>query len=305
MQILKGHGKKVHSLAFSPDGSLLAVAGHNRVVRLWDVAGKLRAKLPLDGEFVMGPVVAFSPDGGLLAATDESEVRVWLAATGEDFKRLPEKARGRRRSLGDPLALAFSPDGNQLVAAGGEGGYWEQARTWDTRSWQEQPALTFQEEGCSECNALAFSPDGRLLATVSDSDGLRLWGPADRKEKLARPFRVPAGKAVLVFSPDGRHLAYGCATVLNILDLSRKADVATLRLPKKHFQAAAFSPDGRYLATVSNEETVKIWGTATWQLRDELGWQIGGLKCVAFAPDGMRAACGGEGGQVVVWDVDV
>ena len=54
---------------------------------------------------------------------------------------------------------------------------------------------------------------------------------------------------------------------------------------------------------VSNDETVRLWGTRTWQELSSLAWGIGKLKCVAFSPDGTRAACGSHNGTIVVWDV--
>jgi hypothetical protein len=57
------------------------------------------------------------------------------------------------------------------------------------------------------------------------------------------------------------------------------------------------------LLTVSNEATAKMWDTAVWTLRDQYAWEIGSLKCAAFARDGLRAAAGGEKGQAIIWDV--
>ena len=89
-----------------------------------------------------------------------------------------------------------------------------------------------------------------------------------------------------------------------MLDPKTLTDVTAIEQEAKHFQAAAYSTDGRMLATVSNEETVKLWDTADWQVRQTFAWRTGKLKCVGFAADGLRLAAGGEQGQVVVWDVE-
>jgi WD40 repeat protein len=73
----------------------------------------------------------------------------------------------------------------------------------------------------------------------------------------------------------------------------------------KDFTALAFHPSGRYLAATSNDGTVKLYDTSTWAVAQALDWDIGQLRSVAFSPDGMLAAAGGDKGKIVVWDVDL
>jgi WD40 repeat protein len=129
-----------------------------------------------------------------------------------------------------------------------------------------------------------------------------------KKGKLLHSHPVKTSGTVptmpLAFSGDGRFLVFGHAARLSVWDLEAKQIAGELQQEKKHFQDAAFAPHGPFLATVSNEETVKYWDTATWQVIQTFDWEIGKLKCVTFAPDGMRGATGGDKGQIVVWDVD-
>lgn len=72
-----------------------------------------------------------------------------------------------------------------------------------------------------------------------------------------------------------------------------------------HFTGMAFHPSGRYLAATSNDATVKLYDTASWQLATSFTWDVGRLRSVAFSPDGTLAAVGSDTGRVVVWDVDL
>lgn len=74
---------------------------------------------------------------------------------------------------------------------------------------------------------------------------------------------------------------------------------------RKHFTALAFHPSGRYLAATSNDETVKLYDTTTWEVARTFTWDIGRMRSIAFSHDGTLAAAGGDSGKVVVWDVDL
>lgn len=74
---------------------------------------------------------------------------------------------------------------------------------------------------------------------------------------------------------------------------------------RKHFTALAFHPSGRFLAATSNDATVKLYDTATWEVARTFTWDIGRMRSIAFSPDGTLAAAGSDSGKVVVWDVDV
>jgi WD40 repeat protein len=91
--------------------------------------------------------------------------------------------------------------------------------------------------------------------------------------------------------------------VLDVLNLVQPAITRT-NSSREHFTAAAFSPDGKLLATTSNDTTVTMWDTATWEPIRQYGWEIGRLRAVAFAPDGLTCAAGSDTGKVVLWDID-
>ena len=110
--------------------------------------------------------------------------------------------------------------------------------------------------------------------------------------------------AHLAFSPDGSVVAGTAGPRLRVWDVHSDRELALHKRGPKHFQGLSFSHDGRFLATVSNDSTVRLWDAGTWQEHATITWDIGALLNITFAPDGLRAAAGSDRGKVVIWDVE-
>lgn len=151
--------------------------------------------------------------------------------------------------------------------------------------------------------AVAFSPDGRTLATGSHGNTLNLWDVATGQVKAALEGHSGSVNAV-DFSPDGRFLASGSEdNTLKLWDVATGQIKATLRAHTDSISAVAFGPDGRTLASASSDDTVKLWDVATGRVTATLNAYSGSVSAVAFSPDGRTIASGSWDNTIRLWDV--
>lgn len=292
--------KQADRVAFSPDGSQLAVASWGGSVYLFSAAtGRLVRQLP--GTTAPANALAYSPDGSLLAVGDEQGgIRLWAPATGQ---QLSVPLAGHAGSVQD---LAYSPDGKQLASASTDG----TIRLWNLTV--SQPLGTALTGHVGSVNGVAFSPGGHQVATVGDDQTARVWNVASAtQERVISPFGALAGippltSAVAIravaWSPDGSLLATAGGQV-SLWQASTGQAIATLldATDVGWQDSVAFSPDGRLLAT-GGDDGVRLFTVAT---RKPYGPALPGTLntggAIAFSPDGKLLAVADNG--ISLWDV--
>jgi WD40 repeat protein/transcriptional regulator with XRE-family HTH domain len=280
----------VDAIAASPDGTRLATGEFDTTVRLWDtVAGRLL--LTLFGHSSQVVSVAFSADGNTLAsASEDGTIKLWDAHIGRELRTLAGHTSG-------VLGVTFSADGNRLYSASRDG----TARIWDIspaagRDWLNLAGHTDRLYGVD------YRPDGTQVATWSWDGTVKVWDTASGKTVLTLNHpRVPTNGGNVVYSPDGKRLAFNNGNGVQIVDADSSAVLQTL----PPFDSAAvdvtFAPDGHQIAAATSAGLVRIYDSRDGSLLLEFTAGTAGLQQIAFSPDGKRLAISSHDGAAI-WD---
>jgi RNA polymerase sigma factor (sigma-70 family) len=278
--------------AFSADGKTLVLQCNDSTVHVWDVAGRTEklASSPSPADF--GGTIALSPDGTVLATAPQAgkRVRLWDTRTLKELPPLLDQPATWVRPM------TFSPDGKLLAVTYGD----PAVRVWDLATRKKVRQLQGKDYYVDH---LAFSADGQTLAGA-DGYGATLWDVTTGK------FRHDFGHTYMIdsvhFSPDGRRLVSGASytdKVIRIWGALTGEEIAQLRGHTSGIEVIAYAPDGKLIASASQDGSVRLWDAATSREVRRLEAKDGMVYAMAFAPDGKTLATGGRRKAVHLWDV--
>ncbi|GGQ02186.1 nSTAND1 domain-containing NTPase [Streptosporangium pseudovulgare] len=324
-------------VAFAPDGKILATAGGDGVVRLWDVAARRQVGWFSTGDHRVESV-RFNPDGTRIATVDQQGMlRIWDSSTKVQLRAFDTGDWSIRR-------LAWSPDGITVATTGGA------ALLWDTHKGHRAGRLT--SGGRTQVTFVAFDPAGKLAVTGEGDGTVRLWDAVTRKPfgrplkghtrwitgatfipngrilitssqdrtvrmwdvergtPLGRPIKVTGdGVSALALSGDGQTIATGTALdgVIQLWDLTSQRRIGPTLTGHGSSLAGvaglAFGGDGSTLVSAGGDGSVRLWTTAGFrQVGPMLLGHKGSVETVAFSPDGRVLATAGGDKDIRLWD---
>jgi WD40 repeat protein len=298
----------VITLAFDPVGGTIAAVDENGRIHLCDLSsGRVRVVTPDEMERRRDEVhLSFSTDGALLATTSHGSpgghqpMAFWDVKSGAPLATLPSRSQGA-------CSPSFASDGRSVVVD------LERApRIWHFKPAVEPPSPAGHKD---EAWAVAFSPDGALLATGSDDTTephtIKLWDPATGQ--LIRGWDAGMGTvASLVFSPEGRILASGHLTLGNnvrLWDISTGRLLHTLHGHKGVVRAVAFAPGGKTLASAGGYQAqggedwaIRVWDVEAATCLRQLEDHSATVRSLAFSPDGGTLATVSHDKSLKLWD---
>jgi WD40 repeat protein len=277
--------KSIMALAFAADGKTISGEIEQGGIKLWDTrTGEVKKQLAEHAD--TGSMAATSVDGTMLAevGSDDETLRLWNVSTGE--KKIFPVTDG-------PLAaIAISADGQRLAIA-----HPSNVMVLNTASGE-----VIQKLPPAKIDCLAFSDDGRALATAGEGGTIQTWDLASGQ--LTKTIPGTDKITALRFGRGGMTLASASGKgSVSLWEL----ETGTLRLQLKKHSAAvnaiAFSADGNLLATGGDDRSVIIWETATGKARRTLKGHDLAVTSLAFSTDGSLLASGSGNASIVLWDV--
>jgi len=277
----------IFSVAFSPDGKVLATGDTNNEIRLYQVADG-KQLLNCKGHTGWIWSVAFSPDGRVLASGSEDQtVKLWDSSTSLCLATLQEHNGGI-------WSVAFSPEGTMLASGSDD----QTVKLWDVgtggclKTWQGHR---------NRVTSVAFNSQGTMLASGSDDQTVKLWDVGTGRCLQTLPGHNSGIRSV-AFSPNGQMASGSDDQTVKLWDVATDLCLQTLQGHSDCINSVSFSLDGYTLASGSDDQTVKLWDANTGRCLTTLQGHRSRVWSVAFSPDRLTLASGGDDQTVRLWD---
>ncbi len=277
----------IKSLAFSKDGSIVAAAGEPKTLTLWDV-GRERITAVLTN--FPGPVfkVDFLPDNARFATLSRGPLLSQIEITSlANFTSAPLF----KDEYGGSICMDVSPNGQNVAV----GGIAQVISLLETASGKETIKIRGHQDFLS---ALAYAHSGRQLAAGGWNGELKVWDCTRKPEHSV--FLTPSAFCVAC-SPDGKFIALGGVGRLEILDVERGISIKTTPLPSGGDTRVAFSPDGRFLASVGGDGFLRLWDAGTWNRLNDVKAHSERSLALKFSPDSKTLVTSGYDRAVRFW----
>jgi WD40 repeat protein len=300
----EGHNGSVLDVSISPDGQLIASAGQDGTVKIWNRGGKLintwsKDNAGNEGKSVWERIssVSFSPDGKIIAFPAGQNIQL-IDRSGKSLRTL--EYQGEEPSLAGLgiNSVSFSPDG-QIIAAGGN----DQEIRLQTPDGKLLAILTGHNTWIS---SVVFSPNGQFIGSA-DSDGtVKLWS---REGRLLKTFQhidianTPIEKRTVrsvIFSPDSKTIASGGEDGLMKLWKIDGTPLTAFSARRGSIKSVSFSPDGQMIASASSDNTIKIWKSDGTLLTTITG-HSSSVNKVRFSPTGQMIVTASDDGTIRLW----
>jgi WD40 repeat protein len=281
----------VLSLAYSPDGKLLATSGTNSEIKIWD-ADTYQEILCCQGHKHWVMFVCFSPDSRYLAsASDDYTVKLWDVSTGQCLHTY----LGHTDSVN---VVAFSPDG-KLIATGAQ----DSTIRLESIVPTDSPTRILVGHKRRRVWTVAFSPDGKTLASGGEDKTIRLWDISTGTCLAVWVAHVSWVRSV-AFSPDGQILASSSPDrTIKLWSVHNQQCLQIWHGHQKNITSVAFSSDGSRLVSGSSDRTVKLWDIMKGKCFKTFFGHSAGLWQVAYHPHGHQVASGGEDHAAKIWNL--
>jgi WD40 repeat protein len=312
LALMKGHKEAVFGLAFSHDGKLLASAGIDSIIGLWDTATGQSIAV-LKGHKAQVAAVGFTPDNAtLVSAGYDRTVRLWDVKTGKETAQQSKNPKDESEipDVGN-VDTIFSSDGSTLAYTT-DGG--SEIYLWDVKT-VSQSELDAEKLGEQKYLRVALTTDGKWIAAQmqeGDKSSIQIWDVEAGKvtTTIMAPDNAFINGEGFAISPEGALVA---AVDSNTSDIQvwdvKTGKVANALKGHQHddsgmilTEGLAFSPDGSLLASVSYDKTVRLWDVKAGKQLVSLPGH-GGVAYVTFSDDGKMLASSGLDGSVQLWGV--